>query len=85
MSWHPSRAAKQGPARSARYRPAVVHSFAGRSLLVETVDGDDRLVPAPPAPWANLVGATVLLADDHEWVVTVEPTDPVERVVVSSR
>ncbi|QGG96478.1 hypothetical protein [Actinomarinicola tropica] len=84
MSWHPSRASRQplDPATPSRYRAATVRSRAGRSLLVETADGHDRLLPVPSAPLPSLVGRTVLLANDYDWVVAVEPSDPVEQVQV---
>lgn len=84
MSWHPSRASRQpiDPATPSRYRAATVRSRAGRSLLVETADGHDRLLPVPSAPLPSLVGRTVLLANDYDWVVAVDPSDPVEQVHV---
>lgn len=51
-------------------------------MLVRTEDGDERLVPAPAAPMSSLVGARVLLANDYDWVVAIEPMDPSEGVVI---
>jgi hypothetical protein len=84
MSWHPSRASTEAldPAAPSRYRSAVVQCTAGRSMLVLTDDGDERLVPAPVTPSDSLVGARVLLAGDHDWVVAVDPGDPAEAVVI---
>lgn len=86
MSWHPSRASRQplDPAAPTRYRSATVQSRTGRSLLVQTADGHDRLLPGPAAPLPSLVGATVMLANDYDWVVAVEPSDPMEQVAVSA-
>ena len=84
MSWHPSRASTEAldPTAPSRYRSAVVRCTAGRSMLVQTDDGDERLVPVPSTPAGSLVGARVLLANDYDWVVAVEPTDPNEGVVI---
>lgn len=84
MSWHPSRASTDAldPAVPSRYRSAVVQCCAGRSMLVQTDDGDERLVPAPSTPSASLVGSRVLLADGYDWVVAIEPHDPTEAVVI---
>lgn len=87
MSWHPSRAstAALDPAHPSRYRAAVVRGCSGRSMLVETDDGDERLVALPVIPEAgsvSLVGSRVLLSDDDEWVVSIQPTDPTEAVVI---
>ncbi len=84
MSWHPSRASTEAldPAAPSRYRSAVVQCTAGRSMLVRTDEGDERLVPVPAAPADSLVGARVLLAGDGDWVVAVDPIDPTEAVVI---
>ncbi len=84
MSWHPSVASTEAldPAAPSRYRSAIIRSCAGRSMLVETEDGDERLVPAPSASTDSLVGTRVLLAGDGDWVVAVEPTDPAEALVI---
>ena len=84
MSWHPSRASTEAldPTAPSRYRSAVVQCTAGRSMLVQTDDGDECLVPAPSTPAGSLVGARVLLANDYDWVVAVEPVDPNEGVVI---
>ncbi|MFP3906474.1 MAG: hypothetical protein ACLFRV_09085 [Acidimicrobiales bacterium] len=84
MSWHPSRASTEAldPATPSRYRSAVVQCCAGSSMLVQTDDGDERLVPAPSTPAGSLVGSRVLLANDHDWVVAVDPGDPDEGVVI---
>ena len=84
MSWHPSRASTDAldPAAPSRYRSAVVQCTAGRSMLVQTEDGDERLVPAPSTPADSLVGTRVLLANDYDWVVAIEPSDPDEEVVI---
>jgi hypothetical protein len=84
MSWHPSHASDHAmdPAAPTRYRSAIVQSCAGRTMLVQTDDGDERLVPAPSTPMGSLVGARVLLAGDYDWVVAVDPTDPAEAVVI---
>jgi hypothetical protein len=84
MSWHPSRASTDAldPATPSRYRAAVVQCSVGRSMLVLTEDGDERLVALPTVPSGSLVGARVLLADDDEWVVAIEPADPTEAVVI---
>lgn len=87
MSWHPSRAstAALDPANPSRYRSAVVRGCSGRSMLVETDDGDERLVALPQVPSTgsvSLVGARVLLSNDDEWVVSVQPVDPTEAVVI---
>jgi hypothetical protein len=84
MSWHPSRASTEAldPTAPSRYRSAVVQCCAGRSMLVLTDDGHERLVPAPSTPSEALVGARVLLANDYDWVVAVEPSDPTEAVVI---
>ncbi|MGY6502527.1 MAG: hypothetical protein ACXIVQ_16705 [Acidimicrobiales bacterium] len=85
MSWHPSRASNRAldPSRPSVYRAAVVQGSAGRSMLVQTDDGDDRLVPAPPTPLPTLVGSTVLVAGGDHWLSAVTPTDPVEAVRVA--
>ena len=82
MSWHPSRASHRplDPAVPTRYRAATVQSRAGRSMLVQLDDGHDRLLPVPPAPVASLVGSTVMMANDYDWVVAIAPADPVEQV-----
>lgn len=82
MSWHPSRASERplDPSAPTRYRAATVQSRTGRSMLVQLPDGHDRLLPVPAAPLPSLVGATVLLANDYDWVVAVEASDPVEQV-----
>jgi hypothetical protein len=84
MSWHPSRASTEAldPVAPSRYRSAVVQCTSGRSMLVRTDDGDERLVPAPSTPADSLVGVRVLLANDHDWVVAVDPVDPTEAVVI---
>ena len=84
MSWHPSRASTEAldPTAPSRYRSAVVQCTAGRSMLVQTDDGDERLVPAPSTPADSLVGTRVLLANDYDWVVAIEPSDPNEAVVI---
>ena len=84
MSWHPSRASTEAldPVAPSRYRSAVVQCTSGRSMLVRTDDGDERLVPAPSTPADTLVGVRVLLANDHDWVVAVDPVDPTEAVVL---
>lgn len=84
MSWHPSVASTEAldPAAPSRYRSAIVRSCAGRSMLVETEDGDERLVPVPSASGDALVGTHVLLAGDGDWVVAVEPADPAEALVI---
>ncbi len=87
MSWHPSRAshAVLDPAHPSRYRAAVVRGCAGRSMLVETEDGDERLVALPVDPEGgsvSMIGARVLLSDVDEWVVAIEPIDPTEAVVI---
>jgi hypothetical protein len=84
MSWHPSRASTEAldPVAPSRYRSAVVQCTAGRSMLVRTDDGDERLVPAPSTPADSLVGARVLLANDYDWVVAIDPADPTEAVVI---
>lgn len=54
-------------------------------MLVETEDGDERLVALPAIPESgtvSLVGARVLLSDADEWVVSIQPTDPAEAVVI---
>jgi hypothetical protein len=84
MSWHPSRASTEAldPVAPSRYRSAVVQCTAGRSMLVRTDDGDERLVPAPSTPADSLVGTRVLLSRDHDWVVAIDPIDPAEAVVI---
>ena len=84
MSWHPSRASTEAldPVAPSRYRSAVVQCTAGRSMLVRTDDGGERLVPAPSTPADSLVGTRVLLANDHDWVVAIDPVDPTEAVVI---
>jgi len=67
------------------YRTAVVQATAGRSMLVRLESGDDRLLPVPEAPVPSLVGATVLVRDDHEWVVTAGPWCEDESVRRSRR
>lgn len=86
MSWHPSRASARplDPAAPTRYRAATVQSRTDRSLLVQTADGHDRLLPGPSAPEPSLVGSTVLVANDYDWVVAVDAPDPVEAVSVRS-
>lgn len=87
MSWHPSRASERplDPAAPTRYRAATVQSRTGRSMLVQLADGHDRLLPVPAAPLPTLVGATVMLANDYDWVVAVDAADPVEAVELSER
>lgn len=87
MSWHPSRASTRtlNPDRPSVYRAAVVRGSAGRSMLVQTDDGDDRLLPAPVSPLPSLVGSTVLMAGEQEWVATVAPADPIEAVRLDGR
>jgi hypothetical protein len=84
MSWHPSHASTEAldPAVPSRYRSAMVQCTAGRTMLVTTEDGDERLVPAPTTPAGSLVGSRVLLANDNDWVVAIDPVDPAEAVVV---
>lgn len=84
MSWHPSHASTEAldHAAPSRYRSAVVQCTAGQTMLVMTEDGDERLVPAPTTPPGSLVGSRVLLANDHDWVVAIDPADPEEAVVV---
>ncbi|MBK5222437.1 MAG: hypothetical protein JJE52_06115 [Acidimicrobiia bacterium] len=86
MSWHPSRASRRAldPAAPTRYRSATVQSSAGRSMLVHLDDGDDRLLPVPPAPLPTLVGSTVMVAGEHDWVVAIVPSDPLEEVALTA-
>src|SRR5690554_1549804 len=86
MSWHPSRASRRDldPAAPTRYRSATVQSSSGRSMLVHLDDGDDRLLPVPPAPLPTLVGSTVLVAGEHDWVAAIDPADPVEDVALTA-
>ena len=82
MSWHPSRASSRrlDPAAPSRYRAATVQSRTRRSMLVQLDDGHDRLLPVPPAPEPALLGSRVLVANDYDWVVAVDPSDPIEQV-----
>ena len=86
MSWHPSRASSRplDPTAPARYRAATVQSRTRRSMLVQLDNGHDRLLPVPPAPEPSLVGARVLLANDYDWVVAVDPADPIEHVALTT-
>jgi hypothetical protein len=78
MSWHPSRA------RSGRVllRTGVVRALGGRSMLVRLDSGHDRLLPLPDPSSPALVGSTVLVRDDRDWVVAVAPPEPDEAVAV---
>lgn len=78
MSWHPSRA------RSGRalLRTGIVQAVSGRSMLVRLDSGHDRLLPLPDPSSPALVGSTVLVRDDHDWVVAVAPPEPDEAVAV---
>jgi hypothetical protein len=53
-------------------------------MLVQLDDGHDRLLPVPAAPVLSLVGSRVLLANDYDWVVAVDPSDPIEHVSLST-
>lgn len=53
-------------------------------MLVQLDDGHDRLLPVPVAPSPSLVGSRVLLANDYDWVVAVDHSDPIEHVAVST-
>ncbi len=85
MSWHPSRASSRplDPTAPSRYRAATVQSRTTRSMLVQLDDGNDRLLPVPPAPEPSLIGSRVLVANDYDWVVAVDPADPIEQVMVA--
>jgi hypothetical protein len=80
MSFTAPRSTDAG-SRSA-YHPAVVQATSGRSMLVRLASGDDRLLPVPEAPVPTLVGATVLIRDDHDWVIATELPAAEEGVAV---
>jgi hypothetical protein len=52
-------------------------------MLVQLEDGNDRLLPVPPAPDPSLVGTRVLLANDYDWVSAVDVADPIEHVALT--
>jgi hypothetical protein len=75
MSWHPSTRVHRAldPAVPSRYRSAIVQCTAGRTMLVTTEDGDERLFrPRHPRRLARRL-TRVLLANDNDWVVAIDP------------